>query len=74
MLFCGYTITVGKKQLHKTSVFGNSCECKFENFVFNALCDTHGFLSRVFGNDYLQEPPDDKKKLPHSYIEIEFKG
>ncbi|NLA72216.1 MAG: LicD family protein [Clostridiales bacterium] len=63
-----------KKQLHKTSVFGNSCECKFENFVFSAPCDTHSFLSQVFGEDYLQEPPDDKKKLPHSYIEIEFKG
>jgi len=61
-----------KKQTHKKTVFDKGNICTFEGSLFSAPANIDEFLSKVFGGDYLQEPPEDKKKNPHNYISVRF--
>ena len=60
------------KQIHKSEVFGAGAPCTFEGKEFIAPANTNEFLSKVFGDDYMLEPPEDKRKHPHSYISVSF--
>jgi len=62
-----------KKQVHEMSVFGLGSSCKFEGYNFIAPSDKESFLTKVFGENYLEEPPYNKRETPHKYIQIEFK-
>lgn len=61
-----------QKQIHPIEVFGDGKGCLFEGEKFTAPADTHKFLTKVFGEDYMQEPPDNKKRNPHNYVSIKF--
>lgn len=60
------------KQIHPIEVFGDGCKCVFENCLFNAPQKCNLFLERVFGKNYMEEPPKSMQKNPHNYIKIDF--
>ena len=60
------------KQIHKSAVFGRGTEKEFCGYKFYCPDDTNAFLSRVFGEDYLVEPPIEDRRNPHNYIELSF--
>lgn len=61
-----------QKQMHKIEVFGEGSLCDFEGLKFNAPSDMNAFLTKVFGEKYMQEPPKEKQKNPHNYISVKF--
>ena len=60
------------RQIHKSEVFGEGTECLFENHKFCAPQNINAFLTTVFGEDYMSEPPKSKRKNPHSYTFVKF--
>jgi len=60
------------RQTHRLSVLGAGTEYRFEGHTFFGPDDRAEFLSRVFGPDYLQEPPKEKQKNPHHYLSVQF--
>lgn len=60
------------KQLHSFDVFGKGSVCEFEGYEFIAPAKKEEFLTRVFGEKYLIEPPVNKRVSPHSYTSIIF--
>ena len=58
--------------MHKIEVFGEGALCDFEGLKFNAPTDTDAFLTKVFGENYMEEPPKEKQKNPHNYISVKF--
>ena len=60
------------KQIHNKVVFGDGAPISFEGECFIGPADTHAFLTRVFGEDYMKEPPQDKQKCPHSYLCVKY--
>ena len=58
------------KQIHSLDVFGDGGKCQFCGCDFSAPADTDAFLRRVFGKDYMEEPPLEKQQCPHNYINI----
>ncbi len=60
------------RQIHKKEVFAEPVACEFEGHSFNAPSLTEDFLSRVFGENYMDEPPVEKQKNPHNYISLCF--
>lgn len=63
-----------RHQLHPISVFGEGSVCSLNGENVTAPVDTEAFLKKVFGENYMQEPPLDKQTLPHKYIEVKFEG
>ena len=61
-----------EKQIHEPHVFGDGTVCSFEGEQFIAPSDMHAFLSRVFGEDYMKEPPVEKQKRPHRYVSLSY--
>lgn len=61
-----------EKQIHRSEIFESGGECSFEGYCFSAPCNVEAFLSKVFGSDYMLEPPADKRKNPHNYISVRF--
>lgn len=53
-----YSIT---KQTMPKEFFGDGVELLFEGYYFLAPDDYFGFLSKLFGNDYMQLPPVEKR-------------
>ena len=58
------------KQIHKIETLGEGSKCRFCDYEFVAPADTDSFLKRVFGADYMEEPPVEKQKRPHNYMNI----
>ena len=44
----------------------NSCELPFENIMVKAPADYHGYLSFMFGEDYMSPPPKEKQIPKHT--------
>ena len=61
-----------EKQIHKSEVFGMGVKCMFEGGEFFAPTDTDAFLNKVFGIDYMQDPPEEKRRNPHKYLSVRF--
>lgn len=59
-----------KRQLHDVKIFEKKDTCFFEGQNFSAPAEVSSFLSTVFGEDYMVEPPIDKRRQPHSYINV----
>lgn len=59
-----------RHQTHFAAVLGEGSECFFCGRPFMAPTDMHSFLTTVFGEDYMKEPPKEKQKNPHRYIEL----
>ncbi len=49
-----------------------SCDIEFENLVVKAPVDSDGFLRFMFGDDYMQLPPKNKRKPKHTATYIKF--
>ncbi len=60
------------KQIHRKEIWGTGGACHLKGRDFAAPVDMNAFLSRVFGENYLQDPPKEKQKNPHSYICVSF--
>ena len=60
------------RQFHEIATFGSGSICRFEGYEFTAPADMNGFLTRVFGEDYMKEPEASKRIPPHNYISIDF--
>ena len=60
------------RQFHEIATFGSGSICRFEGYEFTAPADMSGFLTRVFGEDYMKEPETSKRIPPHNYISIDF--
>ena len=60
------------KQLHEAKVFGEGVKCRFCGRDFVAPADMDGFLRKVFGGNYIEEPKLDKQKCPHNYMNIKL--
>lgn len=56
------------RQIHALPVFGKRGECEFCGKRFMAPEDTDAFLRKVFGEEYMKEPPKEKQKNPHRYL------
>ena len=63
-----------RHQLHPISVFGEGSVCELNGRGVSAPADIVAFLSKVFGETYLQEPPEEKQQNPHQYIKVSFEG
>lgn len=61
-----------KKQIHEEYVFGEGGYCEFEGYKFSSPNDTDAFLKKVFGDEYMKEPPEEKRTNPHNYISVKF--
>lgn len=61
-----------RRQIHLSEVFGLGSLCAFEGRQFIGPSDKDRFLSKVFGPDYLREPPVQDRRPPHSYTRIEL--
>lgn len=61
-----------KKQIHEKDVFGEGGICEFEGYSFSAPKDMNAFLKKVFGEDYMNEPPKEKQNNPHNYVSVCF--
>ena len=61
-----------ERQIHSVDIFGVGRPCCLEGFQFIAPQNTNAFLTKVFGNNYMQIPPKDKQKMPHNYKNIVF--
>ncbi len=57
-------------QVHSIDVFGEGVLGKFEGDEFYCPQKTDEFLSKVFGSDYIKEPPVEKQVNPHNYMNI----
>lgn len=62
------------KQIHDIEIFGNGRLCSFEGCSFISPTDTNAFLTKVFGENYLDEPENKMKKQPHQYLSVKFKN
>ena len=60
------------RQTHEACVLGRGGICNFEGREFMAPSDAQRFLTRVFGADFMMEPPKEKQKPPHRYLSVEF--
>lgn len=60
------------KQIHESAVFGDGSICMFEGRQFIAPAKADEFLKKVFGEDYIREPPKEKQIMPHRYINVNF--
>ncbi len=60
------------KQIHPIQVFGAGSVCQLGKHQYMAPADMHSFLARVFGEDYMKEPPAEKQRNPHQYLGVTF--
>lgn len=70
---CHYVMTHddGFKAYHK-EVFGEPISCEFEGHTFSAPSHPEGFLSVLYGPDYMTPPPVDKRDSHfHDYCDLE---
>ncbi len=49
-----------------------SCEIEFETVMVKAPIDTKGFLTFMFGEDYMTPPPEEERKPKHTATYIKF--
>lgn len=61
-------------QLHGVDVFGEGSTCTFEGHPFSAPADIQAFLQRVFGENYLTEPPVEKRRNSHNFVYVEYEN
>ena len=73
---CDYYINFGsnyntvKQTIHK-SKYEPSCQVEFEGKLYNTLGDYAYFLKRIYGEDYMQLPPPEKR-ITHRPVRISF--
>ena len=73
---CEYYINYGsnyntvKQTIHK-SKFEPSSKVEFEGKMYNTLSDPHYFLSRLYGEDYMKLPPEEKR-VTHKPVSVCF--
>lgn len=60
-----------KKQTIKKSIFFPAKKIKFEGHLFNSLNNSDFFLKRIYGNNYMQLPPENKR-ITHNPIRLSF--
>lgn len=73
---CDYYINFGSnyntvRQTMPKAVFDPACRLEFEGRMYNALADYRYFLNRLYGPDYMQLPPVEKR-VTHSPVRIIF--
>jgi lipopolysaccharide cholinephosphotransferase len=61
----------GNKETYPIKAFGSPIEMKFEDGCFYVPEDYSYVLGHVFGSDYMQLPPEEKR-INHSPVEISF--
>lgn len=67
---CDYTTNFAshfkwKKQMFENSVYGNGCRLEFEGYMFNAPDEYLLILERLYGDSYMDLPPEDKRENHH---------
>lgn len=73
---CDYYINFGSnyhtvKQTMLKTVFDPACQLEFEGKMYNALADYQYFLKRIYGEDYMQLPPMEKR-VTHRPVRVIF--
>lgn len=73
---CDYYINFGSnyntvKQTMPKSVFDPGCQLEFEGKMYRALSDYRYFLKRIYGENYMQLPPAEKR-VTHRPVRIIF--
>lgn len=73
---CGYYINFGSnyntvRQTMPKTVFDPACQLEFEGKRYSALADYRYFLNRLYGADYMQLPPVEKR-VTHRPVRIVF--
>ena len=73
---CDYYINFGSnyntvKQTIPKSKYEPSCQVEFEGRLYNTLGDYTYFLRRIYGEDYMQLPPPEKR-ITHRPVRISF--
>lgn len=61
-----------QRQTHPISVLGTGGMCDFCGNTVMAPRDIHSFLTQVFGENYMDPPPPEKRVPPHTYISCRF--
>ncbi len=61
-----------RKQIHPIEIFGTGTYSEFCGMRVCIPKNTDAFLRKVFGDDYMEEPPVEKQKQPHNYLEIQI--
>ena len=61
-----------KKQLVENEVYGCGEKHKFENCEFTIPSNYKALLNQVFGADYMQLPPEDKRLSGHTLVKIDL--
>ncbi len=73
---CKYTTNFAshfkwKKQLFENGVFGDGCKLEFEDRKYSAPCKYKEILERLYGADYMQLPPKEKR-VTHDIVKLDF--
>ncbi len=65
--FCGTTCCTfkGLKEVFPKSIFESYTELEFEGVLFPAFEQWDKMLRQQYGDDYMQLPPEDKRKIHH---------
>lgn len=73
---CKYTTNFAshfkwKKQLYNNEIFGEGTKIKFEDYYFNAPNEYKTILERLYGKNYMQLPPKEKREN-HNIYELDL--
>lgn len=61
-----------KKQLVDNAVYGDGKKLKFENTEFRVPSRYLDLLEQVFGKDYMELPPEEKRNSGHTLVKIDL--
>jgi lipopolysaccharide cholinephosphotransferase len=66
----GSQYPINRRTIEK-QFFGEGCDIKFENRTFIAPCNSDAVLKKIFGNNYMELPPVEKRKTHYpSYVKF----
>ncbi len=73
---CDYYVNYGSnystvKQTMLRSKYEPSCEVEFEGKLYKTLGEYEYFLNRIYGEDYMQLPPEEKR-ITHMPLKVSF--
>lgn len=58
------------KQIMDRTIYGRPVRICFENIEFNAPEKTNDYLNHLYGSNFMQIPPEDKRVKPHKVFKI----
>ena len=60
-----------KKQMFRNEIFGEGCKLEFEGHMFNAPSEYLTILRRLYGENFMQLPPEEKRET-HNIVELDL--